>query len=496
MEKFHLPILQANPFEPKVESKEKELPVEFKIAKAFLYQKYPLSEKGEELRNKVVDVVEALKHNPSDKESLEKLQELKSELPTVEEPHLEMFAELEVSSEDEERFFGADLKVVQVTKGCRHQCDHCAADAAKKVQVMPFAAVLKIAEKAKLGEQEMVRLEQEVSQAFKDLGGDAKALALARQIDRLTEDSAYRSNSKMKHLLNVLEREWDTSKINSLHDWWDFYRVGPGDKRIIDELNKFFRYIEDLPPLRRVKRVYRIVDNDFSNILYALHEGMRRSLLNYYDSDPFDYRDTTFLHQDGKPADYGDVAAALASAHRPVEFTTAGYPKNDAVAQSAAEKIARMPKENLRSPRISLHPYEKGTSQGDPEKYAADMENVLATLAPIKPQVVYMEKVFSPEHEAFRPVLKQLYESAKDRSSVIHGWPGYGIAVSRYSGRAAQDYGQNEVDHDVMSCMSGIRIWPDGTLHRQADEADIYTGKGLRPQPLGKSLYKLKSKQQ
>ena len=417
MEKFHLPILDVgeNPFTPHPEQREKELPVEFKIAKALLYQKYPLTEVGKEIQKRAKGIVDRLKNNPADQKALDELKDLKSDLPTVESPHLELFEDLQIDQEQEKEVFGIGLANVQITKGCRHQCSHCAAGAEKNVQIMPFPAVLKIARKMR--EQEKPNLEAWKAY-YDEIGGVGK--------ERLEED---------KEFMTFLK----------------------------DQFTKF------------------------------------ESITNYYDSDPFDYRDTTFLHEDGSPADYGDVVKVLASTERRIEFTTAGYPISDSVAQRGAEKIANMGPlvEGL---RVSIHPYEKGTSYSDPEVYRKNMERVIKTLEPVRPTIIFIHEPLNKsqaEQERDKDfkdrAIEPLYEIVRSLNLSTYGGLKRGVDLSRYSGRAesAEKRDNNYDNYDVMSCMPGVHILPDGSVLRQSSETDIRLGKGLRPQPIGKQLYQL-----
>ena len=496
-EKFHLPVIQENPFQA-AENREKEASIELKIARAFLFQKYPLSEKGEELRKKVVEVVQALKHNPTDKESLDRLQELKSELPTVEHPHLDLFSDLEVSPEDEEKFFSVDLANVQVTKGCRHQCEHCAADASKKVQVMPFAAVLKIAEKVREQEAVFRRLRGNVERTIANPDSYPKLGALVRKLEEITENWEFSEGDSeywQAFIDKIRKKKWDWKLVEEIYGLEPFLRSRKGlktkESELGDLLRDFIQAFEQCPACLEVKKALKAGNMDI--LIINPDKYFSKRFLNYYDSDPFDYRDTTFLHEDSTPADYGDVVKSLVSPYRPTEFTTAGWPLDDKIAQRAAEKIVALGSGTFAHRRISVHPYETGTSRDDAVVYRRNMENVIRTLAPIQPMVVFMLTSFKEGHEKYRPEIMALYEIAKDLKIGTFLGEKEGMRVSRYSGRAAVKFGQAEEDHDVMACMPGIHIWPDGSV-QELSSAKIMAGKGARPQPLGKKIYTLKEK--
>lgn len=497
MEKFRLPVMQANPFEPKVESRGKELSPEFRIAKAFLYQKYPLSEKGERLREAVAEIVQGLKRNPADKACLEKLHGLKSSLPTVENPSLDLFAGFEVADDESRQFFGPDLANVQVTKGCRHRCEHCAAGAEKEVKMMPFAAVLLITRGIRRAAEKARELREEAAHDCRALARDPDFAALGERLRRLASESAVEASDKTfasalkKDFLNRLAVfEWS---IDHLWGIYDSYRLDPEmeqvDRGLGQELDKLFAALGERPTFRRLGVLYG--GAEIGKVLKrAIQNPGRHHVTNYYDSDPFDYRDTTFPHEDGTPADYGDVVRAFADAGVAVEITTAGWPADDKVAQRAAVKIATLPRDFLHRTRLSLHPYETGTSKGDPSVYRRDMENAIGTLAPIRPQLVFLNPEYSPRRQAYAETLSHLRRVAKNKGFAFSEQT-YG--VSRFSGRLAPESGNDGNYQDVMACLPGYHIWPDGSLHKQSAEKG-FVEQGSRPRPLGKRLYRLKSK--
>ncbi len=487
MEKFHLPILlhQENPFAQKPERREKELPVEFKIAKAFLYQKYPLTEKGRQIQQKVQEILSKLKQDSSNTEALDGLRELKLHLPTVENPHLDYFEDLHVSPKEERELFGIELANVQITKGCRHQCGHCAAAADKKVEIMPFPAILKIAQK--MHQQEGV-----VEKAYQDY----RDVML-----RLFKDEEFRA------FLAEIIKGWGNREIINGREIDDaerfFWYINDGFGYLkTEDREKFAKFLDKVNTKPEVKHFFEVINlpRHLKNLPKHFHFGEIFNLKktgplklveieNYYDSDPFDYRDTAFLHEDGLPADYGDVVKAIASQRRKVHITTAGWPLSDKIAQRGAEKLSSSSAHLLATPRISVHPYEKGTSHGDASKYRESMERVLKTLAPTKPEILFFKEPLTDSPEELEKVekfkkeaLDPLYKLCKELDLPIKG-----TRLSRYSGRA-ESADKKEKEHDVMSCMPGTHILPDGSIHKQSLYV-YYEDYGQRPEPSGKKIY-------
>jgi hypothetical protein len=441
-ERRHLEVFHEEPPAPpameKREGKESESAHE-KIAKAFLKQRYPLTEEGLTLRREVEKTLAS-----GDRARIEMLRD---RLPTVEKPHLELFRDLEIPKEREEELFGRDLANVQVTKGCRHKCTFCAAGAASKVEVMPFPAVLKVAEKK-------------------------------RERDRLVEEAWQRWVKLIKDKTGFDLENWTGSFLVNEVCEKEFPSFPGADLIAVEEFDEM--------------------------TFPASRSRLLQQIENYYDSDPFDYRDAAFLHDDGAPADYGDVCVSLASRPRPIHITTAGWPLNDHVAQRAAEKIVALGKKDERlllEPRISVNRYE-ATARRDLKRYLADMENVIQTLTEIKPEVLlFYEKNDLKDKEFITKVVKPIQKRALEDRRVMPPRKAHGgqVAVSLFSG-PMMDEPMREDHHDVMACMPGIHIWPDGTVARQAGEIWIPDKSGSsakhkaiptgsRPTPTGDNIF-------
>jgi hypothetical protein len=433
MENFHLPIIEPekvrSPKKAEISERKAERPL-----RAFLNERYPLSREGEDLKERMRSAI-----NEGDTSEIEACQKL---TPTVECPRLEIFEDFQLPPEELRRILFEDLENVQVSKGCRHQCTYCGAEAGKKVTFMPFAAILKIAEIRKPFLERKLEAWQTWTSIIKEKTG----------VD--VTGGLYGFNGDQ---LNILKEEFKNFPERDLL----LKRGGP--------------------------------DEDHSPRSWEL--DVRRTMSNYFDSDPFDYRDSAFLHEDGAVADYGDVFNALASEAAPIHITTAGWPINDKVAQRAAEKIVESCKVNprlLSGIRISVKKYEV-MARRDLGKYLRDMENVLRTLNPIEPQVLFYYDETDPEDSEFiekvvvplRSLMKQI--STSKLQGRDKGLPFYKDAA-------------HDGNLDLMACMPGIHLWPDGTIARQADPQWIpqkdnpsarsfMVPNGSRPTPTGKKLF-------
>ncbi|MDD5438289.1 MAG: hypothetical protein PHC70_04040 [Patescibacteria group bacterium] len=536
-ERLHLPII--NPFQeaaevPKPTLKEatieKERPVEWKIAHAFMFNRYPLTEEGEAFKKEVAQALEEYK-----KEDKKLLESLKGRLPTVEQPRLELFEDFNLTPEQRLANFGPQLACVQVTSGCRHQCEHCADDAGKKVQNMPFVAVLKVAEELKKANIERQKLFPEWRELVLDCLRDGS------QKEKMKELKA------QPLFKEIIDKRWERPAENDEYEMLNrCYNSRPlkddseSRKKQMMEINQlaheiFLNIRQELLPKRKlledaaILEIYEGFDQMWrSGIFYpSSFDGANipEILHHYFGNDPFDYRDTSFLHEDGTPADYGDVFLAHVPVTEAISITTAGWPKDDKVAQRAAEKIIRFMtplyearQEALKKGggtitgkgprhdyfRISIHPFEMGTTKGDMIKYKENMENVLKTTDPIDPSINFIETENKGRHDEFvRQVivplslsLKETINVSKDFNSLLgdQKWAGW-TPTSHFSGRAEDDL-PHEKEWDVMACMMGVHIWPDGRLARQGEggiEHSSTLPPGTRPKVLDYRLYNLAS---
>lgn len=238
-------------------------------------------------------------------------------------------------------------------------------------------------------------------------------------------------------------------------------------------------------------------------------EKGRKRIENYYDSDPFDYRDPTFLHEDGTLADYGDVVRSLVTDDTLVHITTAGWPSTDKLAKKGAEKVVELYGQSGIVGgdliRISVNSYELRARQ-DLDVYRADMEQVIQTLAPISPQIQLFYSSDDPKQKDYEvKVVTPIMKIASDYQLEVNG---YG-QISRFSG-PMETAEHREVDEDVMACMPGFHIWPDGTITHQDWEWNsvlrkqnidlsrwrldlnplIGIRRGTRPTPIGINIFR------
>jgi hypothetical protein len=403
----------------------------------FLRIKYPLSEEGELLKNKII--------------SGEEIEE--SEIPTVENPRPELFKELELEEGEKEKYFGIKLSNIQVTKGCTHQCDFCAAGAEKNLKVMPFPAIVKIAEVKRQEEEKIKENIQNIEKLFIECK-------------------------------NYIKKETGLT-VNEIKQKYGFLGIGNEIyKKAVDIYNKqpFKEKIKEFFP--GILSTYE--DNELPSFFYnnsIISKLKLKYIYHYYDSDVFDYKDRTFLHDDGTPADFGDVARLFASEIRPIHITTAGWSKTDKIAQKAAEKLVSLGKNFFEKNRFSINQTEVRAKK-NLDIYFEDILNTIETLAPLGLEVLIFDNHEDTKYSEFCLKIKKAIEKIDPGLVRVTN-----STISAYSGHSKDEKHSN--DHgDVMACMPGIHIWPDGTVAEQKNDIYFSVLKGTRPEPTGKVLWK------
>ena len=210
-----------------------------------------------------------------------------------------------------------------------------------------------------------------------------------------------------------------------------------------------------------------------------------KNIQNYYDSDVFDYKDRTFLHSDGTPADFGDVARLIASETRPIHITTAGWSKTDKTAQLAAEKIVSMGSSFFEKNRLSINQTEV-RARKNLDTYLEDTLNTIETLLPLGLEVLIFDDKEDKKYSEYSLKIKEWVEKKNTGLVQISH-----KSISAYSGHS-KDEKHTDDHHDIMACMPGIHIWPDGTVAEQSHDSERHTRapKGSRPQITEKVLWR------
>ena len=421
-----------------------------KRAKAYLAQRYPLTSEGKTLRG---EVVKALGYSDT-----KRVKELGIYLPTVENPQLHLFKDLECTPEQEEQLFGWDLANVQCTAGCTHDCLQCSTPPAEKMEIMPYAAVLKISEKMREQEAKKDDLWASWTELIRNGTG----------ID-----------------LEEVERQCASRGIS--YPFAGF-------------LEKYYPTLIPFVKSEYTKHPIKYTLNPSTNVDYLLVKRavLRKVITNYYNNDVFDYADKTFPHEDGTPADYGDVFAACASDARPVHVTTAGWSRKNKPAKRAADKVMAACRNNPHLKdmiRISVSSGERRVC-GNPDDYREDMKEVIKTLMQTSTSglrdniIFYSDPKDPPKKEYLQKVAWPL-----EAFIVSHHMPIVitSTDISHFSGRQARE--DSKGDHDGAACMPGIHVWPDGTIAYQAytfnGHARMEVKKGERPRPTGAKIYRL-----
>lgn len=427
------------------------------VAMAFLRSRYQISEEGQALQRYVRQTL--LIGDIHEKN--QRLVRIKPELPTVENPHLELFSDLEISDEDKPRIFGFDLDLVTITQGCTHGCSHCTVNAKKLApeNIMPFPAILKIADQKK-------RFEASAHQSWQQWYEDTATERGEYENIRGKRDPAQTRVAKEK-LRSILEGKYLQHEIR--------------------------RWLPTFGPV--------VVQSP----------DVMRSIYLTYDGEPSDYRDETFLHENGTPTNWGDVFSTLSTPLRPVSFSTAGWPETDLVAQAGAEVVASLLKRDTRLKEmlaISLNPYDRYYKK-DPAAYRAAMEKIIRLFGQLHPTILVRSEQTDAEFERFFQdvytplIFMYLDEFVHDQAelsamqkSLRETQIRFG-KTSHYSGRAFQP--GHEDDPDTLIASAGIHLWPNGTVAvKEHDEfAKMFNPsrgvKGGRPKATTQNIFSLNS---
>lgn len=432
--------------------------IAFKVANAFLRQRYPLTECGQELRNEIQALVTAGRM-PVVYLDL---------LPTVENPRPELFKSFNLPMAELSKILGWGLQVVQTSKGCTHHCKHCFLDSSRQVSMMPYPALFKIAQVKRAIDEFAVMSHREMKRALIDKG----AIADDFDIEKFFDGASIEDLNQLTTLAN--------------EDWKGRCEIAWPHSLPEDKIS--------------------VVSKDWFIQCCALsRNSLMRIILHYADNDPLDYRDYTFLHRDGTPADYGDVFQLFATQIRSVEITTAGWYPEDKVASRAVSKIIEycQGKEGLlRYLRISVSAYER-TAVDDFEAYYLNIKRMLKVLAPLSPGVaIYYDlegKMRKEDADSLGLELEKYMQEILPTKPQIEC-----EQISRISGRSAQMLGQDPNDHDPYDAVGGYVISPNGEVLHKPDlvwvkqdkvdvrEYNLVSPRGSIPEPTGLRLYDLK----
>ncbi|MBU0660547.1 hypothetical protein KKG22_00015 [Patescibacteria group bacterium] len=430
------------------QEKKEKLSIPEKIARAFTRQRYPLTEQGLELQRQVQEAI--------DNNDIARIEELQDQLPTVENPHLELYEDFELDDEQLQLYLKEHLANIQITKGCTHKCEFCAAGASDKVEFMPFPAVLKIMEYRLNNPSEK---EQVLNDLFNEIQEKTGIDYSQERVGygAVTYDEA-NYEGIMEQVAEILFNHIAYEQIKNLQ------------KETNQEKKNYWYY-------RKI--------ND--TLIRMFHRAQPSPLL-YYDSDPFDYQDKNFLHEDGRPANLADVIRIFYRNNKLIGgITTAGWSETNKVSQKAAEEIRKMYEENekifsanVNNFRISVNNTER-VARRNYQDYVEMIKNVLTSLRGIPKKILMYQEENNTEFliQVIDPLKKFIEEN--DFGLVVVESP----KISSYS----PDGGEDQEDHDVMACMPGYHIHPDGTIALQDFACDIRTHKGARPEDTGVKLF-------
>lgn len=381
-------------------------------------------------------------HDATRRQSADVLMNIIADLPTVENPKLHLYEDL-LASDD--ALLGPDLSVVSLTDGCTHDCHHCIVSAPDvKVTSMPYPAILKIAERKK-------HYESQVEDVWLDWS-------------RATQDIRF-SLANLKGQELVAKREV-----------------------LRPHLEELFRHhpVQDLMQSYGPK-----LPTDAENM---------RSVYIMYRGDPSDYRDYSFLHENGDPADWGDAFSALATPLRPINFTTAGWSPKDRVATRGAQKIHNVLSNDGRLSTIagvSVNPFDVFYRR-DPVLYKEQIEKILSIFGPTCSRIFFSYEKNDNNffQDFYAPIVYNFYDQLHP-GEVNGPMPIRRVKVLPTSHLTGKGYLEgHEDDWDPMNVSAGNHILPNGSVARREHDEKVKMflwnqgQKGARPIRTGNFLWK------
>jgi|GEM_PF-1719516 len=432
----------------------------------FLRQTVPYSAKGLAVKTRVEKAL-------ADQNNAE-ISELAKELPTVENLHLDLFEDIQISEENKNVIFSFPaLTCVQISDGCTHDCTMCG----REKKPLTHMSLIMI---AKIG-QEIEKSRIPVEKVWDDWAAHIKSIIGVNLDDIgnewIKEQVASGFTDDGIKLIRTIEREFPNH-----------------------EISKYFEQPENVPSPIEINHENPIETiRDLHDFYPFTPLNLRRDLNIFNFSDPFDWRDSSLCHEDGQTADLADAFALLATPLRPVFLSTTGWQENDPLGPIAAKKLVDLcTKEPLLHDaiRISVSPTE-GLARKDLNRYREHIKNVILALQGLPLNLtIRVEREESPEKAEFDRLIRlpliEFMNDLKARSGMDEPNKKFFYRVqtrgiSRWKDRASNP--EYEQESDSGACMGGIHVLTDGVIAIQPGSRYKYPPKGSRPRRTNLKLY-------
>lgn len=428
-----------------------------KIARAFTKQTFPLTEEGESLKREVISVLE--------REDIAWLRRNMPQLPIVENPHPELFSELDFGHLGESEVMGHKLSVIQTHQGCYHNCvGFCSAGATGRItSKMPFMAYVKLA-RCKF------RYDRRYAHICKNWYHHMHKMGLVPK----NESALEKKIKSMKTVGEFLDFIIQVTRLSDIHPIADHLRLW----QVNDEME-----IADIP--------WWFVFKEHKRFLPVFFHSLQMEILTFRDNDPVHYYDPFFLSEDGSPADFGDAFRMVDTYVRPVFVSTSGWNSADIIAEQATRKVVDAMKGDKSSAglRLSIKRY-VSLCRTDPVEYLSNLKRILKVLWPlVETDILQLAFFHDPRIKGDKhwaeEIRKEIDDYAKrEFGQSIAGFSKYS-AVSRRRGLAYDpQYSEEDWDPDDKW---GYEIRPDGSVTWR-DES-VLVGKETR----GKIDYRFES---
>jgi hypothetical protein len=355
----------------------------------------------------------------------------------VENPHPELFGDLDFGRLTESEVMGHKLNVIQSHAGCEHDCEgFCDANAPNKIiSRMPFMGLYRIAQSKLRYDRRYARISENWYRHIHKMGIVPESESLLDKRIR----SMKRFGEFYDFILQVLT-------VCEQHPISDHLRLW----EITAEVD--FRYIWE----------------NYGCFLPVLFNSLQNSILTYNNNDPVAYTDPRFRHEDGTPADFGDLFLRLDTYVRPVFVSTAGWLESNSLAERAMHKVVDRMKGDVCSAgiRLSIKRYEK-LARTSPEAYLYNLKRMLSVLWPLRESnnlfLAFYYDVRVEDDELWAvSTMRELDEYAKLTLGDSIADCSECSLVSHYGGRAYDPrYAEEDGDPDNTW---GYEIRPDGTV--------------------------------
>lgn len=389
--------------------------------------KHPLSPAGRAFLESARDLL----NDPNATET--EINNILEKFPTVEEPHLEYFADIfqNVSKISLGKIL-SQLVAIQVGAGCTHDCTICATNTPKRLETMSYITVLKIAEFIKNNTKPLANeIFNKVKLSAEDIVSEMRMGTVnKRKIKKHILRAMYMTSERFTSFIemaligerlqkirgeidyydDILPLKYKDKAVRALVGEWMGNATSKRRAEILDlALDRIARSKDHILLNGNDRRLFKESRLDW--ILKETTENCelfyKRNLpnpfylisphINYFDSDPLDYRDVSLRHKDGRPANYGDVYEVMTTLRARPLIRTVGPRSRDKVGIDALRKLKGLGAEL----RISVHFYHE-EARRDRAAYRDSLKQII--------EIMHPNLIFKPFGDEERSLIEDIFK--------------------------------------------------------------------------------------